>query len=336
MSRTVFVTGGAGYVGSHCCKAFADAGWTVVVYDNLSRGWREYVQWGRLIEGDILDYASLSKAIAEVKPDAVAHFAALAYVGESVEDPELYYRTNATGTLNILTAMRENNVPVLVFSSTCATYGPPVRIPIDESHPQAPINPYGRSKLVAEWMLRDHSDAYDLRYVALRYFNAAGADPSGAIGERHEPETHVIPLALRGAGSPSYVFKVLGTDYDTPDGTAIRDYIHVNDLASAHLKALDYLWQGGQSEAINLGTGTGTSVLEIRDGVEKITGRKVPTELTGRRAGDPSRLVALPEKALRILGWKAERSNISQILTDAWTWHLKEMEREEKRKAADA
>lgn len=329
MSRTVFVTGGAGYVGSHCCKAFAEAGWNVVVYDNLSRGWREFVQWGRLIEGDILDYESLSRAMAEVKPDAVAHFAALAYVGESVEDPEPYYRTNVTGTLNILTAMRENKVPALVFSSTCATYGPPVRIPIDETHPQAPINPYGRSKLVAEWMLRDHSDAYGVRFVALRYFNAAGSDPSGAIGERHEPETHVIPLALRGAGSPSYVFKVLGTDYDTPDGTAVRDYIHVNDLASAHLGALDYLEKGGQSEAINLGTGTGTSVLQIRDGVEEVTGRKVPTELVGRRPGDPSRLVALPEKALKLLGWQAKRSNILQILADAWTWHLNEMARQE-------
>lgn len=329
MSRTVFVTGGAGYVGSHCCKAFAEAGWNVVVYDNLSRGWREFVKWGRLIEGDILDYESLCRAMAEVKPDAVAHFAALAYVGESVEDPEPYYRTNVTGTLNILTAMRENKVPALVFSSTCATYGPPLRMPIDETHPQAPINPYGRSKLVAEWMLRDHSDAYGMRFVALRYFNAAGSDPSGAIGERHEPETHVIPLALRGAGSPSYVFKVLGTDYDTPDGTAVRDYIHVNDLASAHLGALDYLEKGGQSEAINLGTGTGTSVLQIRDGVEEVTGRKVPTELVGRRPGDPSRLVALPEKALKLLGWQAERSSITQILADAWTWHLHEMAHQE-------
>lgn len=328
MSKTVFVTGGAGYVGSHCCKAFAEAGWNVVVYDNLSRGWREFVQWGRLIEEDILDYAALSRAMAETKPDAVAHFAALAYVGESVEDPEAYYRTNVTGTLNILTAMRENQVPALVFSSTCATYGPPVRIPIDESHPQAPINPYGRTKLIAEWMLRDHSDAYGLRFVALRYFNAAGADPSGLIGERHEPETHVIPLALRGAGDPSYVFKVLGTDYDTADGTAVRDYIHVNDLAAAHLKALDFLQKGGQSEAINLGTGTGTSVLQIRDGVEAVTGRKVPTEFTGRRIGDPSRLIALPEKAKQILGWQATRSDVTQVLSDAWNWHLKEIERQ--------
>ncbi|MCA8902476.1 MAG: UDP-glucose 4-epimerase GalE [Hyphomonas sp.] len=328
MSQIVFVTGGAGYVGSHCCKAFAEAGWNVVVYDNLSRGWREFVQWGDLIEGDILDYDRLSQAMADTKPDAVAHFAALAYVGESVEDPGPYYRNNVLGTLNILTAMRENDVPALVFSSTCATYGPPVRIPIDESHPQEPINPYGRSKLVAEWMLRDHDAAYGTRFVALRYFNAAGADPSGAIGERHEPETHVIPLALRGAGDPDYVFNVLGTDYDTEDGTAVRDYIHVNDLASAHLKALDYLKQGGQSEAINLGTGTGTSVLQIRDGVQTVTQRRINTQMSPRRPGDPSRLVALPEKALKVLGWKAERSDVETIISDAWTWHQEELRRQ--------
>lgn len=331
MTRTVFVTGGAGYVGSHCCKAFADAGWNVVVYDNLSRGWRDAVQWGELIEGDILDLESLSKAMARVKPDAVAHFAALAYVGESVEDPEPYYRVNVGGTLNILTAMRRNGIDKLVFSSTCATYGPPVRIPIDESHPQEPINPYGRSKLMAEWLLRDHAHAYSMKHVALRYFNASGADPSGRIGERHEPETHLIPLALRGAGSNDYTLNVFGTDYDTDDGTAVRDYIHVCDLASAHLKALDYLRDGGKSMAVNLGTGRGTSVLEIRDAVQKVTGRNVQTEMRPRREGDPSRLVALPQKAWDVLGWKAERSDVDTVIQDAWTWHLAEEQRKKTR-----
>ena len=324
MTRTVFVTGGAGYVGSHCCKAFAEAGWNVVVYDNLSRGWREFVQWGRLIEGDILDLPALSRAMAETKPDAVAHFAAFAYVGESVADPAVYYQNNVTGTLNILTAMRENGVKNLVFSSTCATYGPPVRIPIDESHPQAPINPYGTTKLIAEWMMRDHAAAYGLGYIALRYFNAAGADPSGLIGERHEPETHVIPLALRGAGDKDFVFNIFGTDYDTPDGTAIRDYIHVCDLASAHLKALDHLQAGGPSMAINLGTGIGTSVKEIHAAVESVTGRKITTKLGPRREGDPSRLIADPTLALEVLGWQAMRSDVDTIIQDAWTWHMAE------------
>ncbi|MEZ5946296.1 MAG: UDP-glucose 4-epimerase GalE [Hyphomonas sp.] len=327
MSRTVFVTGGAGYVGSHCCKAFADAGWNVVVYDNLSRGWPEFAQWGPLIEGDINDLDALTRSMQATRPDAVAHFAALAYVGESVEDPALYYKTNVIGTLNILTAMRAAGVRDLVFSSTCATYGPPVYMPIDERHPQAPINPYGSTKLIAEWMMRDHSAAYDFRYVALRYFNAAGADPSGTIGERHEPETHVIPLALRGAGRDDYVFNILGTDYDTPDGTAVRDYIHVADLASAHLKALDYLRDGGESTMINLGTGHGTSVKEIHAAVEAVTGCKVEAKPSPRRPGDPSRLVADPAKALQLLGWKAERSDVTTIIQDAWTWHLAETER---------
>jgi UDP-arabinose 4-epimerase len=322
---TVFVTGGAGYVGAHCCKAFAEAGWTVVVYDNLQRGWRDFVRWGELIEGDILDLEALTAAMHRVKPDAAAHFAALTFVGESSEDPGLYYRNNVLGTLNILAAMRASGTGALVFSSTCATYGLPVSMPLDETHPQAPINPYGRTKLMAEWALKDHDTAHGIRHVALRYFNAAGADPSGLIGERHEPETHLIPLALRGAGDESYTLNIFGTDYDTPDGTAIRDYIHVNDLARAHLAALDYLSEGGTSNAINLGTGTGTSVLQIRDSVEKITGRRVNTVPGPRRAGDPSRLVADTEKALGVLGWKAEYSDIHTIISDAWAWHLAEV-----------
>lgn len=324
MSKTVFVTGGAGYVGSHCCKAFANAGWNVVVFDNLSRGWREMVRWGDLIEGDILDLESLKAAMARVKPDAVAHFAAFAYVGESVEEPGMYYRNNSLGTLNILDAMRANAVKNIVFSSTCATYGVPVRTPIDEEHPQSPINPYGWSKFIVEKMLADYSVAHDLRYAALRYFNAAGADPDGTIGERHEPETHVIPLAIRGALKNDYTFTIFGNDFDTRDGTGLRDYIHVADLADAHCRALEYLLKGGQSDVFNLGTGNGTTVEEIAAAVEYVSGRPLPRKIGPRRAGDPPALVASAEKAQRILGWKPEHSDIKTIIASAWRWHAQE------------
>ena len=324
MSKTVFVTGGAGYVGSHCCKAFANAGWNVVVFDNLSRGWREMVRWGDLIDGDILDLESLKAAMARVKPDAVAHFAAFAYVGESVEEPGMYYRNNSLGTLNILDAMRANNVKNIVFSSTCATYGVPVRTPIDEEHPQSPINPYGWSKFIVEKMLADYSVAHDLRYAALRYFNAAGADPDGTIGERHEPETHVIPLAIRGALKDDYTFTIFGNDFDTRDGTGLRDYIHVADLADAHCRALEYLLKGGASDVFNLGTGNGTTVEEIAAAVEYVSGKKLPRKIGPRRAGDPPALVASAEKALRILGWKPQHSDIKNIIASAWRWHAQE------------
>jgi UDP-arabinose 4-epimerase len=324
MSKTVFVTGGAGYVGSHCCKAFANAGWNVVVFDNLSRGWREMVRWGDLIEGDILDLESLKAAMARVAPDAVAHFAAFAYVGESVEEPGMYYRNNSLGTLNILDAMRANAVKNIVFSSTCATYGVPVRTPIDEDHPQSPINPYGWSKFIVEKMLADYSVAHDLRYAAMRYFNAAGADPDGAIGERHEPETHVIPLAIRGALKNDYTFTIFGNDFDTRDGTGLRDYIHVADLADAHCRALEYLLKGGASDVFNLGTGNGTTVEEIAAAVEFVSGKKLPRKIGPRRAGDPPALVASAEKALRILGWKPQHSDIKNIIASAWRWHAQE------------
>lgn len=324
MSKTVFVTGGAGYVGSHCCKAFANAGWNVVVFDNLSRGWREMVRWGDLIEGDILDLESLKAAMARVKPDAVAHFAAFAYVGESVEEPGMYYRNNSLGTLNILDAMRANNVKNIVFSSTCATYGVPVRTPIDEEHPQSPINPYGWSKFIVEKMLADYSVAHGLRYAAMRYFNAAGADPDGTIGERHEPETHVIPLAIRGALKNDYTFTIFGNDFDTRDGTGLRDYIHVADLADAHCRALEYLLGGGASDVFNLGTGNGTTVEEIAAAVEYVSGRPLPRKIGPRRAGDPPALVASAEKAERILGWKPEHSDIKNIIASAWRWHAQE------------
>jgi UDP-arabinose 4-epimerase len=324
MSKTVFVTGGAGYVGSHCCKAFANAGWNVVVFDNLSRGWREMVRWGDLIEGDILDIESLKAAMARVKPDAVAHFAAFAYVGESVEEPGMYYRNNSLGTLNILDAMRANAVKNIVFSSTCATYGVPVRTPIDEEHPQSPINPYGWSKFIVEKMLADYSVAHDLRYAALRYFNAAGADPDGTIGERHEPETHVIPLAIRGALKNDYTFTIFGNDFDTRDGTGLRDYIHVADLADAHCRALEYLLGGGASDVFNLGTGNGTTVEEIAAAVEYVSGRSLPRKIGPRRVGDPPALVASAEKAERILGWKPQHSDIKNIIASAWRWHAQE------------
>jgi len=321
MTRKVFVTGGAGYVGGHCCKAFAEAGWDVVVYDNLSRGWRDFVRWGPLLEGDILDAERLTASMRECRPDAVAHFAALAYVGESVLDPSLYYRVNSIGALNVLDAMRVCNVSSIVFSSTCATYGVPVRTPIDEAHPQNPINPYGWSKLIVEKMLADHDRAHGLRHVALRYFNAAGADPDGNIGERHEPETHVIPLAIRGAMQGSYTFTIHGSDYNTRDGTAMRDYIHVSDLADAHLRAMDHLFNGGGSEVFNLGTGIGTSVREIADAVELAAGRPIARRVGPRRIGDPPALVASADKAARLLGWRPQRSSIDAIIADAWRWH---------------
>ena len=319
--RTVFVTGGAGYVGSHCCRAFAEGGWRVVVFDNLSRGWRDFVRFGELIEGDLMDQASIGAALAQVKPDLVAHFAALAYVEESVRDPGHYYANNVTGTLHLLDAMRAAGADKLLFSSTCATYGVPVRTPIDEGHPQAPINPYGRSKLMVEAVLADYAAAYDMRYVALRYFNAAGADPSGEFGERHEPETHVIPLAIAAAMNGQDTFRIFGDDFDTRDGTAVRDYIHVADLADAHPRALDYLHRGGQSDIFNLGTGVGTTVAEIAAAVERCSGRPLNRIMAGRRAGDPPALIASAEKARQVLGWEPKHSDIDNIIRTAWRWH---------------
>ena len=302
MSKTVFVTGGAGYVGSHCAKAFAQAGWTVVTYDNLSRGHRDLVKWGDLIEGDILDQTRLGEALAKVKPDAVAHFAALAYVGESMAEPAKYYRNNVVGTMNLLDGMTENDIRQMVFSSSCATYGISNEL-ITEETPQNPINPYGETKKICEKMIRDYGAAHDLRSVILRYFNAAGCDPEGETGERHDPEPHVIPLAIRGAMDGTFTFNILGGDYDTPDGTCVRDYIHVSDLADAHCRALDYLAKGGVSEILNLGTGQGSSVKQLADAVSRIAGKDMPRVIADRRPGDPPRLVASAEKAKSVLGW---------------------------------
>ena len=325
MTNTVFVTGGAGYVGAHCCKAFAEVGWNVVTYDNLSRGWRDFVKWGPLIEGDILDEARLAEAMRDAKPDAVAHFAALTYVGESVEDPAKYYRQNSMGALAVLDAMRKADCDQIIFSSTAAIYGTPIKTPIDEEHPQNPINPYGWSKLFVEKILADYAAAYGMRYVALRYFNAAGADSDGDIGERHDPEHHVIPLAIRGAMTNDYTFKVFGRNFDTRDGTAIRDYVHVTDLAEAHLRALTYLLSGGASDAFNLGTGVGTTVLEIANAVERSSGRTLRRADAARRHGDPTALVATAEKAEMTLSWRPTRSGIDRIVGSAWRWHEREL-----------
>jgi UDP-arabinose 4-epimerase len=322
--KTILVTGGAGYVGSHCCKAFANAGWKVVVFDNLFRGWRDMVKWGPLIEGDILDRAALDAALAEVKPDVVAHFAALTYVGESVEDPGLYYRNNSFGAFNLLEAMRAAGVNKLIFSSTAATYGVPQETPMPEDHPQLPINPYGWYKLFVERMMADYAAAYDLRYAALRYFNAAGADAEGEVGERHEPETHVIPLAARGALRDDYVFTIFGDDFETRDGTCVRDYIHVSDLGRAHAAAADYLLGGGAAMAFNLGTGDGTTVKEIADAIEAVSGRPLPRRIGPRRAGDPAVLVASNARAKAILGWAPRQSSIDEIVQSAWAWAKKD------------
>jgi UDP-arabinose 4-epimerase len=324
MTKTVFVTGGAGYVGAHACKAFHAAGWRVVVYDSLFRGWKDFVRWGALIEGDILDAPRLNTAMATVKPDAVAHFAALTFVGESVADPGLYYQANTFGGQAVLDAMRAAGVDTLVFSSTAATFGVPRYTPIDEEHPQWPINPYGWSKLMVERMLADYARAYGLKYAALRYFNAAGADLDGEIGERHDPETHVIPLAIRGARRDDYTFTIFGNDFETRDGTCVRDYVHVSDLASAHLLALDYLASGGESGAFNLGTGDGTTVAEIAAAVERASGKALTRTIGPRRAGDPAVLIASSAKAQRVLGWTAKHSSIEDIVDTAWRWHEKD------------
>jgi len=317
--KTVLVTGGAGYIGSHCCKALAAAGSVPVTFDNLSRGHAEAVKWGPLVVGDLRDGAAVRAVLEAHRIEAVIHFAALAYVGESTVDPQLYYDNNLGGMIGLLGAMQGAGVGQIVFSSSCATYGTPAALPISESCPQAPINPYGRSKLACEWMLRDAGAAWGLRHVSLRYFNAAGADPEGEVGERHDPETHLVPLALRAASGQGGPLHVFGTDYDTPDGTCIRDYIHVSDLARAHVLALDHLARGGENTALNLGTGQGASVREVVAMVERVTGRAVPVIEEPRRAGDPAALYADTRLARAVLGFSADYG-LAQIVADAAPW----------------
>ncbi len=322
--QTILVTGGAGYVGSHCCKAFARAGYRVVVFDNLYRGWRDLVQWGDLIEGDLLDADAVGRAMATVKPDLVAHFAALTYVGESVSDPGRYYANNSLGAFNVLEAMRAHGCSKFIFSSTAATYGVPKIVPIPEDHPQWPINPYGWSKLMVERMLADYASAYGFTFAALRYFNAAGADPDGDTGERHEPETHVIPLAIEGSLRDDFKFTIFGDDFDTRDGTCVRDYVHVTDLGQAHRLAAEHLLGGGAGGFFNLGTGEGATVKEIADAIERVTGRKLPRTIGPRRAGDPPVLIASNTRAREILGWTPVHSSIDEIVATANAWRLKE------------
>lgn len=322
MTKTVLVTGGAGYIGSHACKALAKAGYTPIAYDNLSFGHRWAVQWGPLVEGDVADASLLRRTMRDYRIGAVMHFAAFTYVGESMTEPAKYLHNNTVNAVTLLDAMRAEGVGSVVFSSTCATYGTPVAVPIAEDHPQAPINPYGDSKLMVEKALHWYGQAYGLRWMALRYFNAAGADPAARIGEQHDPETHLIPLVLDAALGRRAAIDVYGTDYPTPDGTAIRDYIHVDDLAEAHVKALGHIQNSGSSMALNLGTGRGYSVREVIAAVERVSGRKVPVREAPRRAGDPPALVAQPALAQRTLGWTAE-ADLDHIVATAWRWHTR-------------
>jgi UDP-glucose 4-epimerase len=324
--QTVLVSGGAGYVGSHTCLRLSEAGFLPVVYDNLSNGHAEFAQWGPLEIGDIADSRRLDEVFAKHQPVAVLHFAALIEVGESVKVPARFYENNVAGALNLIEAARRADVNAFVFSSTCATYGDPQRLPMDETHPQAPLNPYGHSKLMVEQILRDLDRYADFRSVVLRYFNAAGADPDGRIGEWHEPETHAIPLAIRAAMGSNHGFKIFGDDYDTRDGTAVRDYIHVLDLADAHVLALEHLLNGGGSEVFNLGTGTGTTVRELLDAVRAAAGGGFDAEIAPRRPGDAPVLVADNRKAREVLGW-TPRFKLADIVETAWRWHQTEAAR---------
>lgn len=316
----ILVTGGAGYIGSHTCKTLAGRGHTVVTYDNLSTGHRQLVRWGDFEHGDILDTQRLRACLRRHRIEGVIHFAASAYVGESVVDPGKYFRNNVCGTLSILEAMRDEGVPHIVVSGTCAVYGCPERMPITEDTPTSPINPYGTSKLFMERMLADFEVAHGLRWMSLRYFNAAGCDPDGETGEWHDPETHLIPLALMAAAGRIPRLEIFGDDYPTPDGTCIRDYVHVMDLADAHVRGVNVLAQGGKSQPINLGTGRGFSIREVLAAVEEVTGAAVPHVMSARRAGDPPVLVADADRAKAVLGWKMSHSLLHDILKTEWAW----------------
>jgi UDP-glucose 4-epimerase len=323
-SPTILVTGGAGYIGSHAVRALCQGGYNVVILDNLVYGHRdvaERVLQVPLIEGDISDRTFLDRVFAEHNIQAVMHFAAYAYVGESVSNPSKYYWNNVAGTLTLLDAMVAADVKQIVFSSTCATYGVPQAVPITEDHPQSPINPYGTSKLMVEKILQDYDVAYGLRSVRFRYFNAAGADPSGELGEDHQPETHLIPLVLMTALGRRPSISVFGTDYPTPDGTCIRDYIHVSDLADAHVLGLQHLMKGGQSEIFNLGNGNGFSVREVIEAAKAVTGKPIAVVESDRRPGDPPALVGSSVKAREVLGWNPQYADINDMIRHAWQWH---------------
>ena len=319
----ILVCGGAGYIGSHINKQLYKEGYETVVFDNLVYGHKEAVKWGELFTGDLKNISDINAVFDKYDIDAVFHFAAYAYVGESVDDPEKYYYNNVANTLNLLNAMKAHGCNKIIFSSTCATYGEPKRVPITEDMPQNPINPYGATKLMVERIFKDYNRAYGLRFVVLRYFNAAGADPDSEIGESHDPETHIIPLVLDAASGLRPDIKVFGTDYDTEDGSCIRDYIHVTDLATAHLLALHHLENGKPSDFFNLGNEKGTSVLEVVESVKRVTGREFTVTLAGRRPGDPAKLVGASSKAKTILGWKPKYEDIDTIVSHAWKWHEK-------------
>ena len=321
MPEAVLVAGGAGYIGSHTAKLLHQRGYHPVVVDNLVRGHRWAARWGTFVQADLADKETVKRVLVEHRIRAVMHFAAFAYVAESVRDPAAYYRNNVATTLALLEAMVEVESEFFIFSSTCATYGEPEVVPIPEDHPQRPINPYGRTKLAVEQMLADFETAYGIRHVNLRYFNAAGADPDGEIGEAHDPETHLIPLVIEVALGQRPHIAIFGTDYPTPDGTCIRDYIHVTDLAEAHVLALEHLLDGGDSRSYNLGNGRGYSVREVIDTVRRITGRAVPELEAGRRWGDPAVLVGSSEKIRDELGWKPRFADLGTIVETAWRWH---------------
>lgn len=320
MKETVLITGGAGYIGSHTCKAIASQGYLPISLDNLIYGHTWAVQWGPFMKGDIADASLLDQIFSDYRPKAVIHFAAYAYVGESVEHPAKYYQNNVAGSITLLEAMRRHGCMNMIFSSSCTTYGIPLQVPIPENHPQLPISPYGRSKLMMEQIIQDYARAYGIKYAILRYFNAAGADPEGQIGEDHDPETHLIPILLQTVQGRRPYTEVYGTDYDTPDCTAIRDYIHVTDLAGAHVLALKYLNQAHQSLCMNLGTGRGHSVMEVIEAVRQVTGKPVAYRTVGRRPGDPPILVAKADHAYSLLGWKPDFSDIRTMVSTAWNW----------------
>jgi UDP-glucose-4-epimerase GalE len=323
VSLNILVTGGAGYIGSHACKALALAGYTPITYDNLCRGNRWAVKWGPFEEGNLADAPRIRALIEKYRPAALMHFAADAYVGESVEQPLAYYENNLWGTVALLRTVLEFKCIPVVFSSTCASYGIPDCIPISEDHSQRPINPYGRSKLFIEQVLRDLNVAHGLPWIALRYFNAAGADPDGEIGEAHDPETHLIPLATAAARTGGLV-RIFGSDYDTPDGTCVRDYVHVSDIADAHVLALKHLLGGGESCALNLANTRGYSVKEVIAAAEKVSGQSIRRDFVARRPGDPPILIGDARRAQALLGWKPSRSDLEGQIRDAWNWMLKQ------------
>jgi UDP-glucose 4-epimerase len=318
----ILVTGGAGYIGSHTCLDLFQKGFTPIVYDNLSNGHAQFAKWGPLEIGDIRDRSRLEEVLAKYKPSAIIHFAAAIEVAESVRDPGSYYDNNVVGTISLLRSAQAAGIDKIVFSSTCATYGVPSSVPICESHAQAPINPYGRSKLIVEQILKDLDQYQGFRHFILRYFNAAGADPEGRIGEWHSPETHAIPLAIETALGRRSHFQVFGTDYDTRDGTCLRDFIHVLDLADAHTRAIEHLLNGGASHAVNLGTGQGTTVKELLKSIELVLGKSFDVRYGPRREGDAPSLVADNTLARRTIGW-LPRHNLTSIIDTAWNWHTR-------------